>query len=162
MKLGAGSSLREIVADTLYNVVREHTRAAVPEAALKPRDQGLMLELMHYPEDLRAPSDFKVPAKKTPAKVAAKREEARATTVRLTPVEATDGRNRATVVVRVDSIDQLDEALRLAAAEEKLREQTEYLERLRHDPALVERIIRQKLGYAKDDEYIFRFEEPKP
>ena len=48
---------------------------------------------------------------------------------------------------------------RLAAAEEKLREQTEYLERLRHDPALVERIIRQKLGYAKGDEYIFRFEE---
>lgn len=37
-------------------------------AALKPRDQGLMLELMHYPEDLRAPSDFKVPAKKTPAR----------------------------------------------------------------------------------------------
>lgn len=52
--------------------------------------------------------------------------------------------------------------LRLAAAEEKLREQTEYLERLRHDPALVERIIRQKLGYAKGDEYIFRFEDSKP
>jgi cell division protein DivIC len=48
---------------------------------------------------------------------------------------------------------------RLAAAEEKLREQTQYLERLRHDPALVERIIRQKLGYAKNDEYIFRFED---
>ena len=28
-----------------------------------------------------------------------------------------------------------------------------------HDPALVERIIRQKLGYAKNDEYIFRFED---
>ncbi len=50
--------------------------------------------------------------------------------------------------------------LRLAKAEEKLREQTAYLERLRHDPALVERIIRQKLGYARNDEFIFRFEEP--
>jgi cell division protein DivIC len=48
---------------------------------------------------------------------------------------------------------------RLAAAEEKLREQTEYLERLRQDPALLERIIREKLGYAKNDEYIFRFED---
>jgi DNA end-binding protein Ku len=37
-------------------------------AALKPRDKGLMLELMHYPEDLRETSDFKVPAKKTPGR----------------------------------------------------------------------------------------------
>lgn len=49
--------------------------------------------------------------------------------------------------------------LRLAAAEAKLKEQTEYLDRLRNDPALVERIIRQKLGYAKGDEFVFRFEE---
>lgn len=48
---------------------------------------------------------------------------------------------------------------RLAAAEAKLKEQTEYLDRLRNDPALVERIIRQKLGYAKGDEFVFRFEE---
>jgi cell division protein DivIC len=49
---------------------------------------------------------------------------------------------------------------RLAAAEAKLAEQQQYLERLRHDPALVEQIIRAKLGYAKGDEYIFRFPEP--
>lgn len=48
---------------------------------------------------------------------------------------------------------------RLAAAEAKLREQEKYLERLRRDPALVERIIREKLGYAKSDEFVFRFEE---
>lgn len=48
---------------------------------------------------------------------------------------------------------------RLAAAEARLAEQQRYLERLRHDPALVERIIREKLGYAKGDEFIFRFPE---
>ncbi|AOS45552.1 Septum formation initiator [Lacunisphaera limnophila] len=60
---------------------------------------------------------------------------------------------------------QLQEAAnlrRLAAAEAKLKEQTEYLERLRHDPALLERIIRQKLGFAKGDEFVFRFEKPLP
>jgi len=51
---------------------------------------------------------------------------------------------------------------RLATAESKLREQEQYLDRLRHDPALVERIIREKMGYTKGDEFIFRFqEEPK-
>ena len=48
---------------------------------------------------------------------------------------------------------------RLEVAESKLKEQEQYLERLRTDPALVERIIRQKLGYAKGDEFVFRFQE---
>jgi cell division protein FtsB len=51
---------------------------------------------------------------------------------------------------------------RLAEAETKLKAQEEYLNRLRNDPALVERLIRQKLAYAKSDEFIFRFEEVKP
>jgi cell division protein DivIC len=51
---------------------------------------------------------------------------------------------------------------RLAEAETKLKAQEKYLDRLRHDPALVERLIRQKLAYAKADEFIFRFEEVKP
>jgi cell division protein DivIC len=50
---------------------------------------------------------------------------------------------------------------RLAQAEERLRQQERYLDRLRHDPALVELLIRQKLGYAKGDEFVFRFEEEK-
>jgi cell division protein DivIC len=50
---------------------------------------------------------------------------------------------------------------RLAEAEAKLQEQEKYLDRLRHDPALVERLIRQKLGYAKAEEFVFRFEEEK-
>lgn len=51
---------------------------------------------------------------------------------------------------------------RLAAAETRLREQREYLERLQRDPALVERVIRRKLGYARPEEFVFRFEESTP
>jgi len=50
---------------------------------------------------------------------------------------------------------------RLDAALARLAEQEKYLDRLQHDPALVERIIRQKLGYAKTQEFVFRFEEAK-
>lgn len=51
---------------------------------------------------------------------------------------------------------------RLAEAEAKLQAQEKYLERLKHDPVLVEQLIRQKMAYAKPDEFIFRFEEVKP
>ena len=47
---------------------------------------------------------------------------------------------------------------RLTEAEQRLRDQQQVLARLRTDPAYVERIIRQQLGYAKPDEFIFRFE----
>ena len=50
---------------------------------------------------------------------------------------------------------------RLAEAEARLKQQEQYLDRLKHDPALVEVLIRQKLGYAKGDEFVFRFEEEK-
>jgi cell division protein FtsB len=50
---------------------------------------------------------------------------------------------------------------RLAEAEAKLAVQEKYLDQLRHDPVLVERLIRQKLGYVKDAEFVFRFEEEK-
>ncbi len=59
---------------------------------------------------------------------------------------------------------QAQEALnrrRLAEAEARLAQQDKYLDRLRHDPALVEQLIRQKLGYARGDEFVFRFEEEK-
>lgn len=48
---------------------------------------------------------------------------------------------------------------RLAAAETLLKEQERVLERLRSDPAYVEKVIRQRLGYAKPEEYIFRIEK---
>ncbi len=47
----------------------------------------------------------------------------------------------------------------LAVAKEKLREQERILERLRTDPAYVEKVIRRRLFYAKKNEYIFRFED---
>ena len=48
---------------------------------------------------------------------------------------------------------------RLVEAEAKLREQEKILERLRHDPVYVEKVIRRRLGYAKPEEFIFRFED---
>jgi cell division protein FtsB len=48
---------------------------------------------------------------------------------------------------------------RLAELELRLKEQQTVLERLRTDPAYVERVIRRRLGYAKPDEFIFRFDD---
>ena len=48
---------------------------------------------------------------------------------------------------------------RLAEVERRLAEQEIVLERLRTDPAYVETVIRRRLGYAKPDEFVFRFEE---
>ncbi len=48
---------------------------------------------------------------------------------------------------------------RLAQAELKLKEQQQILERLRTDPAYVERVIRRQLRYAKPDELLFRFDD---
>ena len=48
---------------------------------------------------------------------------------------------------------------RLVEAEERLREQEQVLKRLRTDPAYVEMKIRQRLGYARPEEFIFRFEQ---
>lgn len=50
-------------------------------------------------------------------------------------------------------------ARRFAEVEARLREQEKILDRLRNDPAFVERVIRRRLGYAKPDEFIFRFPE---
>ncbi|RKX34247.1 MAG: septum formation initiator family protein [Verrucomicrobia bacterium] len=48
---------------------------------------------------------------------------------------------------------------RLAETEIRLAEQRDILERLRQDPAFVERMIRDRLGYARPDEIVFRFED---
>ena len=50
---------------------------------------------------------------------------------------------------------RLDEALA------RLQTQEKYFKQLQEDPVLVERIIRQKLGYARTQEFVFRFEEVK-
>ena len=47
---------------------------------------------------------------------------------------------------------------RLAAAETRLREQQRVLERLKTDPKFIERVLRDRLHYAKQGEVIFRFD----
>lgn len=47
---------------------------------------------------------------------------------------------------------------RLADVQARLVEQERVLVRLRTDPAFVEKVIRQRLGYAKPGEFVFRFE----
>ena len=59
---------------------------------------------------------------------------------------------------RLEQVEQLNRT-RLAEVQEQLRSQEKVLERLRTDPAFVDRVIRKKLGYAKPDEFIFRFED---
>jgi cell division protein DivIC len=49
--------------------------------------------------------------------------------------------------------------VRLAEAQQKLREQEIVLDRLRNDPAYVEMVIRRHLGYAKPGERIFLFSD---
>lgn len=47
----------------------------------------------------------------------------------------------------------------LAEAEAKLKAKEENLHLLRHDPDFIERTIRQRLGYSRPGELIFRFED---
>jgi cell division protein FtsB len=53
---------------------------------------------------------------------------------------------------------QAESRRRVAEAEVRLKYQEQVLERLRTDPAYVEKVIRRKLGYARPEEYVFRFE----
>ena len=48
---------------------------------------------------------------------------------------------------------------RLAEKQAQLEEQQKILDRLKNDPAYVEKVIRKRLGYAKSDEIIFRFHD---
>jgi cell division protein DivIC len=51
--------------------------------------------------------------------------------------------------------------LRLEETAAKLAAQEKYLEQLRHDPVLVERLIRERLKYSKGEEFVFRFEDER-
>lgn len=52
--------------------------------------------------------------------------------------------------------------VRLAEAQDKLAAQEKYLAQLRGDPALIEQVVRKKLGYVRAHEFVFRFEETPP
>jgi cell division protein DivIC len=60
--------------------------------------------------------------------------------------------------VRLEQVETLNRQ-KLAEAQERLRNQERVLERLRTDPAYVDKVIRKKLGYARPDEFIYRFED---
>lgn len=59
---------------------------------------------------------------------------------------------------RLEEVEAANRA-RLSEAQARLQAQERVLERLRTDPAYVDKVIRKKLGFAKPDEFIFRFEE---
>lgn len=46
----------------------------------------------------------------------------------------------------------------LAAAKARLAEQERFLLRLQADPAFAEKVIRQRLGYGRPGEVVFRFD----
>jgi cell division protein FtsB len=46
----------------------------------------------------------------------------------------------------------------LDAAKARLAEQDRFLQRLRSDPVLAEKVIRDRLGYGKPGEVVFRFD----
>jgi DNA end-binding protein Ku len=59
--------LREALVDTgKIGIAKVVIKTRQHLAAIKPQEKGLMLELMHYPEDLIETADFKTPAKKAP------------------------------------------------------------------------------------------------
>jgi len=60
--------------------------------------------------------------------------------------------------VRIEKVEATNRQ-RLAEAEDRLRSQEKVLDRLRTDPSYVDKVIRKKLGYAKPDEFIYRFED---
>lgn len=52
---------------------------------------------------------------------------------------------------------QLEE--RIAAQQAEFERQQEYHRRLLNDPAFLEAVVRDRLGYVRDEELLFRFEE---
>ena len=48
---------------------------------------------------------------------------------------------------------------KLQQAQEKFRQKEAYIARLLDDPEFLERVARERLGYSKPDELLFRFEE---
>ncbi len=53
---------------------------------------------------------------------------------------------------------EAESRLRLAQAQAKLEAQKVVLERMRSDPAYVDRVIRARLLYGRPDELLFRFD----
>ncbi len=50
-------------------------------------------------------------------------------------------------------------AVQLEKKQDELRNRQEYLRLVLEDPHFLERVVREKLGYARPDETIFRFDQ---
>ena len=66
-----------------------------------------------------------------------------------------DARHQYSRLLQVEELNRQ----KLAEVQERLRSQEKVLDRLRNDPAYVDQVIRKKLGFAKPDEDIYRFED---
>jgi cell division protein DivIC len=66
-----------------------------------------------------------------------------------------EARHEYSQLVEVETLNRQ----RLSEAQERLNSQKKVLDRLRNDPAFVDQVIRKKLGFAKPDEEIYRFED---
>ncbi len=53
---------------------------------------------------------------------------------------------------------EVENRRRLAETDLRLLEQRDVLDRLKNDPAFIERMIRDRLGYARSDEVVFLFD----
>jgi cell division protein DivIC len=65
-----------------------------------------------------------------------------------------EARHEYSQLVEVETLNRQ----RLTEAQERLNSQRKVLDRLRNDPSFVDQVIRKKLGFAKPDEEIYRFE----
>jgi cell division protein FtsB len=66
-----------------------------------------------------------------------------------------DARHEYARLVQVENLNRQH----LAEEQVRLEAQQKTLDRLRNDPDYVEQVIRRKLGYAKPDETVYRFED---
>lgn len=62
---------------------------------------------------------------------------------------------------RVYQMKEQDYIARVKAAETRLEERKEYLDLIENDPEFLEHVVRERLGYVRDNEQVFRFETPE-
>jgi len=62
---------------------------------------------------------------------------------------------------RVYQMKEQDYIEKVKTAEIRLENRKEYLELIQNDPDFLEHVVRERLGYVRDNEQVFRFETPK-
>jgi cell division protein FtsB len=62
---------------------------------------------------------------------------------------------------RVYQMKEQDYIEKVKTAEIRLEDRKEYLELIQNDPDFLEHVVRERLGYVRDNEQVFRFETPE-